>query len=229
MYKILIVDDEKEIRKAIAIYLDNKDYQIIEASDGKKAVDISDSENIDLILMDIMMPIMDGVEATKIIREKSNVPIIFLSAKSEDEDKINGLDIGADDYITKPFNPDELIARVRSNLRRYKILGDKESNKNQFQYEGLIVDDSKKEVTVDGDVVKLTPIEYKILFFLLKNERKVYTSSQIYEAIWNEMPYEVDNTIAVHIRHIREKIEINPRNPKYIQVVWGVGYKLGGK
>ena len=229
MYKILIVDDEKEIRKAIAIYLDNKDYQIIEASDGKKAVDISDSENIDLILMDIMMPIMDGVEATKIIREKSNVPIIFLSAKSEDEDKINGLDIGADDYITKPFNPDELIARVRSNLRRYKILGDKESNKNQFQYEGLIVDDSKKEVTVDGDVVKLTPIEYKILFFLLKNERKVYTSSQIYKATWNEMPYEVDNTIAVHIRHIREKIEINPRNPKYIQVVWGVGYKLGGK
>ena len=228
MTNILVCDDDREIVDAIDIYLKNEGYHVIKAYDGEQAVSILQEEEIHLLIIDIMMPKMDGLRATLKIRETSSIPIIILSAKSEDEDKIKGLNIGADDYVTKPFNPLELMARVRSNLRRYTTLGsiDQVENAHIYQVGGLKMNDDTKEVEVDGEAVKLTPIEYNILLLLVKNQGKVFSINQIYENIWNEDAIGADNTVAVHIRHIREKIEINPRDPRYLKVVWGVGYKV---
>lgn len=228
MAKILVCDDDKEIVEAIEIYLTQDGRQVLEAYDGIEAVEILKKESVDLLIMDIMMPRMDGIRATLKIREKHNIPIIILSAKSEDADKILGLNIGADDYITKPFNPLELVARVKSHLRRYMQLGSTTIKESEAVYTvgGLAINDDLKEVTVDGEPVKLTPIEYNILLLLVKHQGKVFSIDQIYENIWNENAVGVDNTVAVHIRHIREKIEINPKEPRYLKVVWGVGYKI---
>ena len=228
MAKILVCDDDKEIVAAIEIYLAQDGHQVLEAYDGIEAVEILKKESVDLLIMDIMMPRMDGIRATLKIREKHNIPIIILSAKSEDADKILGLNIGADDYITKPFNPLELVARVKSHLRRYMQLGSTTIKESEAIYTvgGLAINDDLKEVTVDGEPVKLTPIEYNILLLLVKHQGKVFSIDQIYENIWNENAVGVDNTVAVHIRHIREKIEINPKEPRYLKVVWGVGYKI---
>lgn len=224
---ILVCDDDKEIVDAIEIYLMNEGYQIFKAYDGEQAVQMIKSHDIHLLIMDIMMPRLDGIHATLKIREYSSIPIIILSAKSEDTDKILGLNIGADDYVTKPFNPLELIARVKSNLRRYTSLGSLNVENNAvFSAGGLSINDDTKEVTVDGEPVKLTPIEYNILLLLMKNQGRVFSIDQIYENIWNEDAVGADNTVAVHIRHIREKIEINPKEPRYLKVVWGVGYKI---
>lgn len=228
MAKILVCDDDKEIVEAIEIYLTQDGHQVLEAYDGIEAVEILKKESVDLLIMDIMMPRMDGIRATLKIREKHNIPIIILSAKSEDADKILGLNIGADDYITKPFNPLELVARVKSHLRRYMQLGSTTIKESEAIYTvgGLAINDDLKEVTVDGEQVNLTPIEYNILLLLVKHQGKVFSIDQIYENIWNENAVGVDNTVAVHIRHIREKIEINPKEPRYLKVVWGVGYKI---
>ena len=228
MAKILVCDDDKEIVEAIEIYLTQDGHQVLEAYDGIEAVEILKKESVDLLIMDIMMPRMDGIRATLKIREKHNIPIIILSAKSEDADKILGLNIGADDYITKPFNPLELVARVKSHLRRYMQLGSTAIKESEAIYTvgGLAINDDLKEVTVDGEPVKLTPTEYNILPLLVKHQGKVFSIDQIYENIWNENAVGVDNTVAVHIRHIREKIEINPKEPRYLKVVWGVGYKI---
>lgn len=228
MAKILVCDDDKEIVEAIEIYLTQDGHQVLEAYDGIEAVEILKKESVDLLIMDIMMPRMDGIRATLKIREKHNIPIIILSAKSEEADKILGLNIGADDYITKPFNPLELVARVKSHLRRYMQLGSTTIKESEAIYTvgGLAINDDLKEVTVDGEQVKLTPIEYNILLLLVKHQGKVFSIDQIYENIWNENAVGVDNTVAVHIRHIREKIEINPKEPRYLKVVWGVGYKI---
>ena len=228
MAKILVCDDDKEIVEAIEIYLTQDGHQVLEAYDGIEAVEILKKESVDLLIMDIMMPRMDGIRATLKIREKHNIPIIILSAKSEDADRILGLNIGADDYITKPFNPLELVARVKSHLRRYMQLGSTTIKESEAIYTvgGLAINDDLKEVTVDGEQVKLTPIEYNILLLLVKHQGKVFSIDQIYENIWNENAVGVDNTVAVHIRHIREKIEINPKEPRYLKVVWGVGYKI---
>ena len=227
MTNILVCDDDKEIVYAIEIYLQQEGYQIYKAYDGEQAIKVLKETNIQLLIIDIMMPRLDGIHATLKIREFSSVPIIFLSAKSEDTDKILGLNMGADDYITKPFNPLELVARVKSNLRRYTQLGSLNVENNAlYQVGGLCMNDDTKEVTVDGEPVKLTPIEYNILFLLVKNQGKVFSIDQIYENIWNEEAIGADNTVAVHIRHIREKIEINPKEPRYLKVVWGVGYKV---
>lgn len=227
MTNILVCDDDKEIVDAIEIYLQQEGYQIYKAYDGEQAIKVLKEMNIQLLIIDIMMPRLDGIHATLKIREFSSVPIIFLSAKSEDTDKILGLNMGADDYITKPFNPLELVARVKSNLRRYTQFGSLNVENNAlYQVGGLCMNDDTKEVTVDGEPVKLTPIEYNILFLLVKNQGKVFSIDQIYENIWNEEAIGADNTVAVHIRHIREKIEINPKEPRYLKVVWGVGYKV---
>ena len=228
MFNILVCDDDKEIVDAIDIYLSQEGYHILKAYDGLQAIKIMKKEEVHLILLDIMMPNLDGIRATRKIRETSSVPIIMLSAKSEDVDKILGLNIGADDYITKPFNPLELIARVKSQLRRYTQLGNLATEEKEAVYVcgGLVVNDDLKTVTVDGEPVKLTPIEYNILVLLIKNQGKVFSIEQIYENIWNEEAIGADNTVAVHIRHIREKIEINPREPRYLKVVWGIGYKI---
>ena len=228
MAKILVCDDDKEIVEAIEIYLTQDGHQVLEAYDGIEAVEILKKESVDLLIMDIMMPRMDGIRATLKIREENNIPIIILSAKSEDADKILGLNIGADDYITKPFNPLELVARVKSHLRRYMQLGSTTIKESEAVYTVgvLAINDDLKEVTVDGEPVKLTPIEYNILLLLVKHQGKVFSIDQIYENIWNENAVGVDNTVAVHIRHIREKIEINPKEPRYLKVVWGVGYKI---
>ena len=226
-YRILVADDEAEIREVLRLYLEKEGYEIVEAADGTEAVRLIKEEKIDLALLDIMMPGMDGYRVLRNIREENNLPVIMLSAKSSDSDKILGLDLGADDYITKPFVPLEAVARVKSNLRRYTMLGNLNTENNAlFQVGGLCINDETKEVTVDGDVVKLTPIEYNILLLLVKNCGRVFSIDQIYESIWNEEAIGADNTVAVHIRHIREKIEINPREPKYLKVVWGVGYKI---
>lgn len=226
-YNILVCDD-REIVDAIEIYLSQEGYRILKAYDGIQAVKMLKQEEIHLLLIDVMMPNLDGIRATRKIREYSSIPIIILSAKSEDVDKILGLNIGADDYITKPFNPLELIARVKSQLRRYTQLGNMAVEEKQAVYTcgGLMVNDDLKTVTVDGEMVKLTPIEYNILLLLIKNQGKVFSIEQIYENIWNEEAIGADNTVAVHIRHIREKIEINPREPRYLKVVWGIGYKI---
>ena len=227
MANILVCDDDKEIVDAIEIYLSQDGYKIYKAYDGEQAIQILDKEDIHLLIMDIMMPRLDGIRATLKIREYSSIPIIILSAKSEDTDKILGLNIGADDYICKPFNPLELVARVKSNLRRYTSLGSLTGeNKAIYQVGGLILNDDIKQVTVDDEPVKMTPIEYNILLLLMKNQGRVFSINQIYESIWNEDAIGADNTVAVHIRHIREKIEINPKEPRYLKVVWGVGYKI---
>ena len=227
MANILVCDDDKEIVDAIEIYLSQGGYKIYKAYDGEQAIQILDKEEIHLLIMDIMMPKLDGIRATLKIREYSSIPIIILSAKSEDTDKILGLNIGADDYICKPFNPLELVARVKSNLRRYTSLGSLTGeNKAIYQVGGLVLNDDTKQVTVDDEPVKMTPIEYNILLLLMKNQGRVFSINQIYESIWNEDAIGADNTVAVHIRHIREKIEINPKEPRYLKVVWGVGYKI---
>ena len=227
MANILVCDDDREIVDAIEIYLSQDGYKIYKAYDGEQAIQILDKEDIHLLIMDIMMPRLDGIRATLKIREYSSIPIIILSAKSEDTDKILGLNIGADDYICKPFNPLELVARVKSNLRRYTSLGSLTGeNKAIYQVGGLILNDDIKQVTVDDEPVKMTTIEYNILLLLMKNQGRVFSINQIYESIWNEDAIGADNTVAVHIRHIREKIEINPKEPRYLKVVWGVGYKI---
>ena len=230
MYNILVVDDDKEIVESIEIFLRNEGYNVYKAYNGLEALDILVNKEIHLILMDIMMPKLDGIKATIKIREEKNIPIILVSAKSEDTDKIMGLNIGADDYITKPFNLLELIARVKSNLRRYITLGtynnENVNNKEVLISGGLELNTSTKEVKVDGQVVKVTPIEFKILNLLLANKGRVFSIDEIYERVWNEESFNVENTVAVHVRRIREKIEINPKEPRYLKVVWGVGYKI---
>ena len=228
MAKILVCDDDKDIVEAIDIYLTQEGYEVLKAYDGDEAIKVLKRNEVDLLIMDVMMPRLDGIRATLKIRENMSLPIIILSAKSEDADKILGLNIGADDYITKPFNPLELVARVKSQLRRYTQLGStaRSDNQSEFRTGGLVIRDDLKEVTVDGEKVKLTPIEYNILLLLVKNQGKVFSINQIYENIWNEEAIGADNTVAVHISHIREKIEINPKEPRYLKVVWGVGYKV---
>ena len=227
MAEILVCDDDKVIVEAIDIYLTQEGHHILKAYDGEEAIQILNNNPVDLLIIDIMMPKLDGIRATLKIREKNILPIIILSAKSEDADKILGLNVGADDYVTKPFNPLELVARVKSQLRRYTQLGSVSHRQgNVYETGGLVIDDDRKEVSVDGELVKLTPIEYGILLFLVKNKGMVFSISQIYENIWNEEAIAADNTVAVHIRHIREKIEINPKEPRYLKVVWGLGYKV---
>ena len=228
MAKILVCDDDKDIVEAIDIYLTQEGYEVLKAYDGDEAIKVLKRNEVHLLIMDVMMPRLDGIRATLKIRENMSLPIIILSAKSEDADKILGLNIGADDYITKPFNPLELVARVKSQLRRYTQLGStaRSDNQSEFRTGGLVIRDDLKEVTADGEKVKLTPIEYNILLLLVKNQGKVFSINQIYENIWNEEAIGADNTVAVHIRHIREKIEINPKEPRYLKVVWGVGYKV---
>lgn len=227
-YRILVCDDDKEIARAIAIYLQAAGYEAVEAYDGMQALSLCQTQTIHLAIMDIMMPGMDGMRATELIRETQNIPIIMLSAKSEDVDKIAGLTVGADDYVTKPFQPAELMARVRSQLRRYTMLGGMQQTRKtkQLVTGGLIIDDDSKQVTVDGEPVNLTPTEYNILHYLTEHAGQVFSIPQIYEAVWKEPAYRAENTVAVHIRRIREKIEINPKEPKYVKVVWGIGYKV---
>lgn len=229
MANILVCDDDRAIVDAIEIYLIQEGYQVFKAYDGEEAIDVLEKEDIQLLVIDVMMPKLDGIHATLKIREKYSIPIIILSAKTEDADKILGLNIGADDYVAKPFNPLELVARVNSHLRRYTKLGNINSvpeSDHIYQNGGLVINDDTKETYVDGEPVKLTPIEYNILLLLVKNAGKVFSIDQIYEKIWNEDAIGADNTVAVHIRHIREKIEINPKEPRYLKVVWGVGYKI---
>lgn len=225
MYNILVCDDEKDIVSALRIYLEMEGYKVFEAYNGKEAMNVLMKEEIHLVLMDIMMPVMDGITAMKNIRETNNVPVIMLTAKSEDTDKVLGLNIGADDYVTKPFNPLELQARVKSQLRRYMLLGGN-VKKESIAMGGIELDDRAKEVTLDGQKVALTPTEYDILKLLMENPGKVYSPAQIYSAVWNDNPYGTENTVAVHIRHLREKLEYNPAEPRYIKAVWGRGYKM---
>lgn len=226
MTTILITDDEKDIRSALKIYLKPEGYTLLEAENGRQALQIIHHEKVDLVLLDIMMPVMDGIETISRLREFSNIPVILLTAKSEDTDKVMGLNIGADDYITKPFNPAEVIARVRSQLRRYTLLGGQVVQENEWKIGGIVLNDDEKSVTVDGEHVNLTPMEYGILHLLIRNPGKVYSSEQIYKEVWKDEPIGTEGTIAVHIRHLREKIEINPKDPRYIRVVWGQGYKM---
>ena len=226
MYNILVCDDDKEIVKAIEIYLSEEGYNVLKAENGKKALDILKNNQVHLAILDIMMPEMDGMEVLEKIREKDSIPVIMLSAKSEDEDKVNGLNLGADDYITKPFSSAELIARVNANIRRYITLGTIEDSRTTYKTGDLIINDDLKKVSANGKEIKLTATEYNILKFLLKNKGKVFSIEQIYKSVWNEECYGAENIIAVHIRHIREKIEINPKEPKYLKVIWGIGYKI---
>ena len=228
MYNILVCDDDKEIVRAIEIYLIGEKYNVLKAYNGQEAIDILAKNEVHLILIDVMMPVLDGIRATLKIRETSGVPIIILSAKTEDNDKILGLNIGADDYIAKPFNPMELLARVKAQLRRYTVFGNAahESDENVYKVGDLVIDDTNKVVTVMDEPIKLTPIEYNILKLLVKNKGRVFSIKEIYESIWKEEALSADNTVAVHISHIREKIEINPKEPRYLKVVCGVGYKI---
>ncbi len=227
MANILVCDDDKDIVNSIEVYLSEDGHVVYKAYNGHEALDVMSRENIQLIILDIMMPELNGLETAGKIRETSSVPIIFLSARSEEKDKIEGLNAGGDDYVTKPFSPAELNARVRSALRRYTLLGSiNEVDSHLYSSGALCINDESKNVTVDGTPVKLTPIEYSILLLLVKNKGVVFSSDKIYESIWNEKPISTDNTVAVHIRHIREKIEANPGNPIYLKVVWGVGYKI---
>ena len=228
MNTILVCDDERDIVSAIRIYLNGEGYRVLEAYSGVQALELMARERVDLVLMDIMMPEMDGLSAVAKIRETSNVPVLFLSAKSEDTDKILGLNIGADDYITKPFNPVELLARVRSQLRRYLQLGGGQVQASTLIIGGICLDDNAKTVTVDGDPVALTPKEYDILRFLMRNAGTVFSPNEIYRRVWEDVPLNAAGAIAVHIRHLREKLEINPSEPRYIKVVWGKGYKMEG-
>ncbi|HIR18747.1 MAG TPA: response regulator transcription factor [Candidatus Pelethomonas intestinigallinarum] len=226
MANILICDDERDIVSALKIYLSSEGYTLFEAYTGREALEVVKKHDIHLILMDIMMPEMDGISATAKLRETCNVPIILLTAKSEDTDKVLGLNMGADDYITKPFNPMEVLARVRSQLRRYTSLGGMEQKPNRIVIGGIALDDDTKTVTVDGEPVSLTPIEYNILLLLMRHPGRVYSSAQIYEKVWNESAFGSEGAVAVHIRHLREKLEINPSEPRYLKVVWGLGYKM---
>lgn len=229
MYNILVCDDEKEIVDAIEIYLMQEGFRVLKAYDGEQALEILKQEEVHLLVLDLMMPKLDGIHTIMKIREESSIPIIILSAKTQDTDKVLGLNLGADDYVAKPFNPLELIARVKSQIRRYTNFGSAsaaESSEQVYSTGGLVINDDRKEVTVDGEPVKLTRIEYNILLFLVKNKGKVFSIDQIYEEIWKEEAFGADNTVTVHIRHIREKIEIDPKNPKYLKVIWGIGYKV---
>ena len=226
MANILICDDERDIVSALKIYLSSEGYTLFEAYTGREALEVVKKHDIHLILMDIMMPEMDGISATAKLRETCNVPIILLTAKSEDTDKVLGLNMGADDYITKPFNPMEVLARVRSQLRRYTSLGGMEQKPNRIVIGGIALDDDTKTVTVDGEPVSLTPIEYNILLLLMRHPGRVYSSAQIYEQVWNEAAFGSEGAVAVHIRHLREKLEITPSEPRYLKVVWGLGYKM---
>ena len=228
MYNILVCDDEKDIVSALRIYLESDGYNVYCASNGKEAIEVFESNEIHLILMDIMMPEMDGISAMVKLRESSNVPVILLTAKSEDTDKVLGLNVGADDYITKPFNPGEMLARVRSQIRRYTKLGGTKTSDDVLTIGGISLNDASKTVTVDGDYVSLTPTEYEILKLLMKNNGRVLSQKEIYENVRKEMAFGAENTIAVHIRHLREKIEINPSEPRYLKVVWAHGYKFEG-
>lgn len=224
-FTVLVADDDKEIRDGIEIYLKNEGYAVLKAADGKEALDLLAANEVHLLILDIMMPNMDGITATFKIREAQNIPIIMLSAKVEDSDKIHGLSVGADDYVTKPFHPLELMARVKSQLRRYVQLGTYDGQK-KVEIDGLELDEEAKELAVDGKPVKLTPIEYKITELLMKNAGRVFSINEIYERVWNEQAYNAENIVAVHIRKIREKIEADPKNPRYVKVVWGIGYKI---
>ena len=226
MANILICDDERDIVAALKIYLSTEGYTLFEAYTGREAMEAVRKNEIHLILMDIMMPEMDGISATAKLREEYNIPIILLTAKSEDTDKVLGLNVGADDYITKPFNPIEVLARVRSQLRRYTPLGGMEQKPSKLVIGSIALDDETKAVTVDGESVSLTPIEYNILLLLMRHPGRVYSSSQIYEQVWNETAFGSEGAVAVHIRHLREKLEIDPSNPRYLKVVWGLGYKI---
>ncbi|MED4907363.1 response regulator transcription factor [Brevibacillus centrosporus] len=225
-YNVLVVDDEREIRDAIEIYLQNESITVYKAGDGLEALDVLTEQEIHLIILDIMMPRMDGITATFKIRQEKNIPIIMLSAKSEDTDKILGLNVGADDYVTKPFHPLELVARVKSQLRRYTNLGNYKSAEDEIQVRGLTLNKTTKTVTVDDNDVRLTATEYKILELLMENKGRVFSIEEIYERVWREPYLNAENTVAVHVRRIREKIEINPKEPKYLKVVWGIGYKI---
>lgn len=226
MYHILLCDDEKDIVNALKIYLHDENYKLFEAYNGKEALEMIEKEEIHLVLMDIMMPEMDGITAMVKIREKCNVPVILLTAKSEDSDKILGLTVGADDYITKPFNPVEVAARVKSQLRRYMQLGGGTPKQDVLKVDGIEMDDLEKKVTLDGEPVTLTPTEYDILRLLMRHPGQVFSPKQIYQSIWNDLPYGSESTVAVHVRHLREKLEINPAEPRYLKVVWGQGYKI---
>ena len=228
MYNVLVCDDEKDIVSALRIYLTSEGYHVFEASNGKEAVDLVEKEEIHLVLMDIMMPVMDGIQAMVKIREISNVPVILLTAKSEDTDKVLGLTVGADDYVTKPFNPVELQARVKSQLRRYMLLGSGNAPSGKARMGGIEMDDKAKEVTLDGEKVNLTRTEYDILKLLMEHPGEVFSPNEIYEKVWKDNPFGTENTVAVHIRHLREKIEYNPQEPRYLKVVWGRGYKMEG-
>lgn len=228
MYNVLVCDDEKDIVSALKIYLTSEGYNVLEASNGKEAVEVVECEEVHLVLMDIMMPVMDGIQAMVKIREKSNVPVILLTAKGEDTDKVLGLTVGADDYVTKPFNPVELQARVKSQLRRYMLLGSGNQPAGKARMGGIEIDDKAKEVTLDGEKVNLTPTEYDILKLLMDHPGEVFSPNQIYEKVWKDNPFGTENTVAVHIRHLREKIEYNPQEPRYLKVVWGRGYKMEG-
>ena len=229
MNHVLVVEDDKEIREGVEIYLKSQGYEVFQAADGVEGLEVIEKEDIHLAIVDIMMPRMDGISMVVKLREKYDFPVIFLSAKSEEVDKIMGLNMGADDYVTKPFTPMELLARVKSQLRRYRRfmerLGDKDENSRIHTIGGLEINEDNVEVTVDGEPVKMTPIEYKILLLLMKNPGRVFSAEEIYERVWNERAINTD-TIMVHVRNIREKIEVNPREPKYLKVVWGVGYKI---
>ena len=229
MNHVLVVEDDKEIREGVEIYLKSQGYEVFQAADGVEGLEVIEKEDIHLAIVDIMMPRMDGISMVVKLREKYDFPVIFLSAKSEEVDKIMGLNMGADDYVTKPFTPMELLTRVNSQLRRYRRfmekLGDKEENSRIHTIGGLEINEDNVEVTVDGEPVKMTPIEYKILLLLMKNPGRVFSAEEIYERVWNERAINTD-TIMVHVRNIREKIEVNPREPKYLKVVWGVGYKI---
>ena len=229
MQNILVCDDEKDIVEALRIYLNAEGYNVYQAYNGKEALEVLKKEKIHLVLLDIMMPVMDGISTISALREKSNVPVILLTAKSEDTDKILGLNIGADDYITKPFNPVEVIARVRSQLRRYLNFGTIETKASVLKIGNIELDDESKIVSVDGDNVSLTKREFSILHLLMKNPDKLFTPSEIYRQVWQDEPLGAENTVAVHIRHLREKIEINPAEPRYLKVVWGRGYKMEGE
>ncbi len=228
MYNVLVCDDEKDIVSALKIYLTSEGYTVFEASNGKEAVEVVERQEIHLVLMDIMMPVMDGIQAMVKIREKSNVPVILLTAKGEDTDKVLGLTVGADDYVTKPFNPVELQARVKSQLRRYMLLGSGNQSVGKARMGGIEMDDKAKEVTLDGEKVNLTRTEYDILKLLMDHPGEVFSPNQIYEKVWKDNPFGTENTVAVHIRHLREKIEYNPQEPRYLKVVWGRGYKMEG-
>lgn len=225
-FTVLVTDDDQEIRDGIEIYLKNEGYQVLKAANGLEALQILEQHEVHLMIMDIMMPQMDGIQATFKARETQNIPIIMLSAKSEDSDKIHGLSVGADDYVTKPFHPLELVARVKSQLRRYTKLGTYEGLQSVIEKDGLILNQESKEVTLDGELLKLTPTEFKITELFMSNQGRVFSIPEIYERVWQEPAYNAENIVAVHIRKIREKMEADPKNPRYIKVVWGVGYKM---